>query len=38
MKAVKLQKKEGNSLLLLRNTVLRIAPWTNPRIRLSWER
>jgi len=35
MEAVKLRKKERSSLLLLRNTVLRIAPRTSPCIRLS---
>ena len=38
MKAVKLRKKEGSSLLLLRYSVLRNAPRTSPRTRLSWGR
>ena len=38
MKSVKLREKEGSSLLLLRYTVLGIAPRTGPRPRLSWGR
>ena len=38
VKTVKLRKKEGSSLLLLRYTVLRIAPRTGPHPRLSWGR
>ena len=38
MKTVQIWKKEGNSLLLLRHTILGIAPRTSPRPRLSWGR
>ncbi len=38
MKTVKLRKKEGSSLLLLRYTIMGIAPRTSPHPRLSWGR
>ena len=38
MKVVNLWKKEGNILLLLRYSVLRITTRTNPQTRLSWGR
>ena len=38
IEAVKLRKEEGSSLLLLRNTILGIAPRTSPRPRKSWGR
>ena len=38
MKTVKLWKKEGNSLLMMRNTILGITPRTSPHPILSWGR
>ena len=38
MKTVEFRKKEGNRLLMMRYTVLRVASRTSPHTRLSWGR